>query len=149
MLPPLKLECFRIPGIKFDLVPAQPNRQWMDAFPDRHPYRCLPLTIANTHGWDILCPATITFHWNGGTSVDDIIIEIADKKINDKQQHVVRSNFSRGIITFHTGFLFRTSPEWNLMATAPFNMPKKGVAPLTGIIESNWLPYVTNCCTRQ
>ena len=35
-------------------------------FADRHPYRCLPLTMANTTGWEILCPVGFTAEWNGG-----------------------------------------------------------------------------------
>jgi hypothetical protein len=27
------------------------------------------------------------------------------------------------------------------MATGPLNRPKDGIAPLTGIVETNWLPY--------
>ncbi len=35
--------------------PAESKRQWMDDSPQSYAYRCLPLTIANTHGWEILC----------------------------------------------------------------------------------------------
>lgn len=141
MLTPPKLECFRIGPVPVKLVPSAPDREWMDAFTDRHAYRCLPLTIANTHGWDVLCPFKVTAHWNGGLAVEDITINTEaeeDKKLLD---HVLRSNFSRGIITFHTGFLFRTSPGWNLLATGTFNRPKPKAFPLTGIIETDWLPY--------
>ena len=33
------------------LEPAPIARDWMDAAPQRHPYRCLPLVIANQAGW--------------------------------------------------------------------------------------------------
>ena len=52
--------------------PARAKRQWMDDFPDRHAYRCLPLSIANAFGWEVLCPAPIEIHWNGGMTVEDI-----------------------------------------------------------------------------
>lgn len=141
MLPPPKLECFRIGPVKIDLVPSSPSREWMDAFHNRHAYRCLPLNISNTHGWDVLCPFKMTAHWNGGNAVEDITVETGKEEHKDLLSHVLRSNFSRGIITFHTGFLFRTSPGWNLLATGPFNRPKPKAAPLTGIIETDWLPY--------
>jgi hypothetical protein len=35
--------------------PAETKRQWMDDSPQSYSYRCLPLTIANSHGWEILC----------------------------------------------------------------------------------------------
>lgn len=141
MLTPPKLECFRIGPVSVKLVPSSPSREWMDAFTDRHAYRCLPLTIANTHGWDVLCPFTVTAHWNGGLTVEDITIEAEKEEDKPLIGHVLRSNFSRGIITFHTGFLFRTSPGWNLMATGTFNRPKPKAFAMTGIIETDWLPY--------
>jgi uncharacterized protein DUF6065/2-oxoglutarate-Fe(II)-dependent oxygenase superfamily protein len=52
-----------------------------------------------------------------------------------------RSNFSHGIVTFHTDYIFRTDDEWDLLATGSFNSPKPDLYPLTGIIESSWLPY--------
>ena len=51
------------------------------------------------------------------------------------------SNFAYGIATFHTGYIFRTPPGWDLLATGPVNNPKHGISPLTGITEADWLPY--------
>ena len=44
---------------------AEAKRQWMDDSPQSYAYRCLPLTIANTHGWEILCGRTFYAEWNG------------------------------------------------------------------------------------
>jgi hypothetical protein len=54
---------------------------------------------------------------------------------------VAVSLFAHGIVTFYLSYLFRTEPGWSLLATGPFNRPKDGIAPLTGIIETDWLPY--------
>ena len=40
-----------------------------------------------------------------------------------------------------TGYLFVTEPGWNLLTTGPFNHPRDGISPLTGVIETDWLPY--------
>lgn len=114
----------------------------MDEFPDRHAYRCLPLSIANAHGWDILCPVAVEIEWNGGPRIEDLTVRalqpLADgRPISD----FCRSHFSNGIVTFHTDYVFRSEDEWDLLATGPFNSPKQDVYPLTGIIETNWLPY--------
>jgi hypothetical protein len=53
----------------------------------------------------------------------------------------VHSHFTHGIVTFFTGYLFVTEPGWDLLATGPFNEPRDGITPLTGIIETDWLPY--------
>src|SRR5476651_2668836 len=137
-----RIEAFKIDPYGFELVPSSPLRDWMDAFPDRHPYRCLPLAIANAHGWDVLCPAPIDVTWNGGPKVEDLTIELLGPMPGNLNiEHFARSNFSRGIVTLHTSFLFRTPADWNILVSGPFNRPKQNAYPLTGIIESDWLPY--------
>jgi hypothetical protein len=114
----------------------------MDDFPDRHAYRCLPLTIASSHGWDILCPIAIQIEWNGGPRVEDLAIRPLQPLAGGRSiSGFCRSHFSCGIVTFHTDYIFRTDADWDLLATGPFNSPKHGIYPLTGIMESNWLPY--------
>ena len=125
-----------------EVRPARAKRQWMDDFPDRHAYRCLPLSIANAYGWEVLCPIPLEIRWNGGMAVEDIeIIGLKELRGGAPVEHFCRSNFSRGIITFHLDYLIETEPDWWLLATGPFNDPKPGASPLAGIIESNWLPY--------
>jgi len=125
-----------------EVRPARAKRQWMDDFPDRHAYRCLPLSIANAYGWEVLCPIPLEIRWNGGMAVEDIeIIGLKELPGGAPVEHFCRSNFSRGIITFHLDYLIETEPDWWLLATGPFNDPKPGASPLAGIIESNWLPY--------
>ena len=138
----MKLDCFALHESPPKIVPACSSRRWMDEFPDRHAYRCLPLSVANAHGWDILCPGPVAIDWNGGPRTEDLTVRPLDGT-NDAMSvsRFCRSHFSSGIITFHTDYIFRTDNEWDLLATGPFNSPKDGVYPLTGIIESNWLPY--------
>lgn len=121
------------------LVPASPERQWMDEFPDRHAYRCLPLSIANAHGWCVLSPCSFEVEWNGGPRAEDLRFKALDDFAY--LDHLLQSNFSRGILTFHTGYMFRTSPGWNTYVSGPANHVKDGATPLTGIIETDWLPY--------
>lgn len=122
--------------------PARAKRKWMDDFPDRHAYRCLPLSIANAFGWEVLCPIPIEIRWNGGMAVEDIqVIALKDLPAGAPVDHFCRSNFSRGIVTFHLDYLIQTEPGWGILATGPFNDPKDGATPLTGVIESDWLPY--------
>jgi len=37
----MDLECFPTMSRPPEIVPGRPNRDWMDAFSERHPYRCL------------------------------------------------------------------------------------------------------------
>ena len=125
-----------------EVRPARAKRQWMDDFPDRHAYRCLPLSIANAFGWEVLCPIPVEIRWNGGMKVEDIeVVGLKELPGGAPVDHFCRSNFSRGIITFHLDYVIETEPDWGILATGPFNDPKPTATPLTGVVESDWLPY--------
>ena len=62
----MELECYPTENRPPEIVPGRPQRAWMDHFADRHAYRCLPLTMANTTGWEILCPVGFTATWTAG-----------------------------------------------------------------------------------
>ncbi|WP_042832409.1 DUF6065 family protein, partial [Xanthomonas citri] len=47
----MKLIAHVLDGHTLDIRPAPHERAWMDATEQRYAYRCLPLAIANAHGW--------------------------------------------------------------------------------------------------
>ena len=132
-------KCYVQGPVAPQLVPARPHRDWMDRYPGRHPYRCLPLAIANTFGWELLSPCDLKIEWNGRPGFADIQISAEDDfpLVNE----FAVSNFAAGIVSFHTGYLFVTDPDWLLLATGPLNQPRDGMVPLSGLIETEWLPY--------
>jgi hypothetical protein len=135
----MRLDCYKIHEYAPEIVPGVQRRAWMDAFQDRHPYRCLPLTMANSSGWEILCPIGLTIEWNGGLMEDGITITGDEPWPPIK--NIADSHFRRGIVTFHTGHLFRTDPGWAVWAMGPPNEPKDGIYPLSGLVETDWLPF--------
>jgi hypothetical protein len=137
--PPMQLECFTTVADPPKLVPGRPDRPWMDAFGGRTPYRCLPLTMANTTGWEILCPFGFTAEWNGGVATTDIVIT-PDEGVMDSN-HFVMSHFAYGTLTFHTGYLFRTPPGWAVLTSGAPNQIKHGIQALVGLVETDWLPF--------
>jgi hypothetical protein len=142
MMTAFRLEAFRTQREAPRLVPCTQERTWMDVFTNRHAYRCLPLSIANTHGWELLVPAAFEIEWNGGPQIADLTVRALEPfPAGLPLEHFAMSNFARGIVTLHTGYLFRTPPGWNLLTTGAFNEPRPGISALTGIIESDWLPY--------
>jgi hypothetical protein len=138
----MKLMCYAVKDYAPKIVAANPHRYWMDQFPARHAYRCLPLNIANSHGWDILCPVPIEIEWNGGPLQSDLAVRaLKPLPPNLTVEHFARSAFARGIVTFHLEYIFKTERGWDMVATGPANHFKDNAQPLTGIIETDWLPY--------
>jgi LPS sulfotransferase NodH len=132
----------RTPLIAYDLNPllgvrisaASPRRRWMDETHQRFAYRCLPLTIANQHGWLLHTPCAIRARWTGGAGKDAVQIEYAP----GKARPVASSHFGGGVLTFAINYIFRTPPGVNLWVRGPANSPKDGLYPLDGVVETDW-----------
>ena len=135
----MKLTCYALRPDPLTLRPAPLTRGWMDQVPNNHAYRCLPLNIANAHGWELLSPCAFTATWSGGIHARDLTLKPLDGYAHFSS--FALSHFAFGIMTLHLGYLFRTDPGWNLFASASANNPKDGIAPLTGVFETDWLPY--------
>jgi hypothetical protein len=135
----MELECFPVVNRPPEIVPGRPQRAWMDKFVERHAYRCLPLTMANTTGWELLCPVAFSAEWNGGLQQSDITIR-ADHPHPDFHEFA-RSHFSSGVLTLSPGYLFRTPPGWDMTCSGPPNWIKDGIQPLSGLVETDWLPF--------
>lgn len=109
---------------------APPTRDWMDATPHGFAYRCLPLTVANTHGWELLAQHAVHAVWDGGMDKSSMIVT-----------GPAISHFGSGILTFHPEALFRTPPGYNLWTGGSPNSFKHGIQPMTGLVETSWSPY--------
>jgi hypothetical protein len=135
----MQLECYPMTDRPPEMRPGPVQRDWMDNFPARHAYKCLPLTMANSSGWELLCPMGFTAEWNGGQSADDI--KLTPERPHPSFHEFVESHFAGGVLTMHTGYLFRTPPGWGVWTSGSPNYFKDGIQALTGLIETDWLPF--------
>ena len=133
------LHCYREYSDPPEIVPGRPERDWMDATTQRFAYRCTPLPIANSSGWEIILPMSFSATWTGGPLTSDVKIVSTDG--NPRLGQIASSVFGHGILTFHPGYLFRTSPGWALCARGAPNIVKDGIVPLEGLVETDWLPF--------
>jgi hypothetical protein len=113
--------------------PAPISRDWMDNAHLRHPYRCLPLVIANQCGWILRNPVGFSAYWYGGSAKEDVELRF------DTPDNRIMSHFGSGVITFTIPFLFRSPPGINLWVKGPANWVKDGVQALEGVVETDWL----------
>ncbi len=132
----MKLIAYALGGQKPVIRPAPSSRAWLDKLPDAYGYRCLPLNLGSSHGWEILCPVGCVVMWNGQEGLDAIVVR-PDKDVGWSPA----SHFGSGILTFHTRYLFRTEPGYNLYVTGPTNNRKHGIVPLAAVVETDWSPY--------
>src|SRR3954454_7270795 len=133
----MDLTCFLHPGWEPLIRPAPARRDWMDATAESFAYRCLPLNIANAHGWELLNPCGFDASWNGKSDTGAVTI----KPHPGEAANVATSLFGQGIVTFHIPGIFRTPPGWNLWIGGSPNQPKDGIFALTGVVETDWSPF--------
>ncbi len=132
------LKRHRTDGTGWDWGWADWQRDWMNATPNRHAYRCLPLTIVNQTGWWIKNPVGFTATWGGAMGAGDIVFQFDSP--DESWPQVINSQFGEGIITWNTPFLIRTKPAGSrLLITGPANYFRRNAHPLTALIESDWM----------
>src|SRR5262245_30819081 len=101
----LELKCYIQPGWEPRLRAAPSRRDWMDNSPEGFAYRCLPLGIANAHGWELLSPCSFEAVWNGGGAPQDVSVALVPGT-NPARAPVAL--FGQGVLTFHVEALFNT-----------------------------------------
>jgi hypothetical protein len=133
----MRLICYPTSGEVPKLVPAPVERDWMERTDSGFAYRCLPLNIANAHGWLLLNSAPFVAEWDGSAGLKAVTVHPASAA----PLTLPSSHFGSGVLTFTVGGLFRTEPGWDLVVTGPANRPKDAIQPLTGIVETDWSPF--------
>jgi Family of unknown function (DUF6065) len=128
----LAYQTYARPAMRLQAAPLE--RRWMDESSGGFAYRCLPLLIANQSGWLVLNSQRVELMWDGGDAVSSIAIAHP----GGSPPFPASSHFGHGIVTWIMPFLFRTPPGYNLLVRGPANLPKDGVSPLEGIVETDW-----------
>jgi hypothetical protein len=134
----MDLICYKYDGWQPRIRAGSPKRAWMDGTNERYAYRCLPLTIANSHGWELLSPIAFEARWDGDIHMESVQIKM-DPGYAEHLKPV--SLFGYGTLTWHVEGIFRTPPGWNLFVSGPPNRQKDAIQALGGIIETDWSPY--------
>ena len=116
------------------LVPAPADRDWMEQGTGGWANRCLPLRIANQCGWFLLNDCDFVVAWDGRNGLDAVQI----RSQGDAPPYA-QSMFGFGTLTWVIPYLFRTPAGVNLLIRGPANEVKDGIAPLDGIVETDWL----------
>jgi len=138
----LDLMCYLVDDRAVDIRPARNRREWMNQTPGSYAYRCLPLSIANAHGWEVHCPVTFEAEWNGDSTNDAIRLTFEDEeRTSPGPKNIVESHFGSGIVTFNIGVVVGTPPGYDLWVTGPANEFKDGIQAMSAVIETYWMPF--------
>lgn len=120
---------------RFIVKPLKARRVWMDNTPEKYAYRCLPLQIANQYGWGVYGPSGFTAEWEGDNGYKGV------KIVHDENHPIGSSQFGSGILTIHVDFIITTNKNVSIFAQGIPNFFTDKIVPLSGIIETDWLPF--------
>jgi hypothetical protein len=129
----LNITIEKFPDCLVDISPMSIKRDWMDDTPEKHAYRCFPVTLANVTGWNISCKQDIKFIWDGinDTSQDHVkILEGEDFTYTGRGQ---------SSLSVHTGIVIRTEPNISIMTVNPVNYFNDGFETISTVISTSWL----------
>jgi hypothetical protein len=128
-----------------EMVPAGRWRDWMQATSSRFANRCLPLLVANQSGWWLLNPYGFEATWAGADDRGSVTVAY-DAPEPPPERRLAVSHFGYGILSFNFRLFFETPEGFNVHARGPANMPKDGIGPLEGVVETDWtiVPFTMN-----
>lgn len=115
------------------------KRDWMDGTYNKHAYQCLPMSVANVSGWEIVLPNRVVVIWDEPSQTPRVI----EGQESADGWRVVHNSIT-GIVSFSLGYSFHTPPGLHLWLGGAPNLFIDGAVPLTACIPSDWWPDEVN-----
>lgn len=111
------------------------NRDWMDNTYNKHAYQCLPMTVANVYGWEIVMEEDLVVQWDGGNTPPIIL---SGEITSSGRVQAISSII--GMISINMGWVINTEDGYNTWVTGSPNYFVDGATPLTATLPSYWWP---------
>jgi hypothetical protein len=119
-------------GSKSIISPMSIKRDWMDSTPEKHAYRCFPVTQANMIGWSLSWSEDIRFIWNGINNTSQDNVEILTKSDS------LYTGRGQSSISFTTGLTFKTEKNISLFTINPVNYFSSEFETMSSLISTSW-----------
>lgn len=117
---------------KITINPMSIKRDWMEVTPEKHAYRCFPVTQANMVGWTLSCDSDIVFTWNGITDTSSETVKIL------KGNEFSYTGRGQATISINTGLVFRTDQEISLLTINPVNYFNDDFETMSSLISTSF-----------
>ena len=127
----LEINLYKLSDRILPVVSSKKQRKWMND--NVHSYRCVPLAIANTFGWDILLPKDLDIEWNGGNDYTDVKVY--------ENKDLYSGHFGSGTFTIQVAYTWQTTDDHQVMLIPYPNPDQHDIISLTAIIETDRLMY--------
>ncbi len=129
----LNISVERFPDSKIILSPMSIKRDWMDATPEKHAYRCFPVTQANMVGWNLSCSEDIKFIWNGVNDTSSENVTVLDG------QNFTYTGRGQSTVSLHTGLIFKSEQNISMFTINPVNYFNDDFETMSSLISTSFL----------
>jgi hypothetical protein len=119
-------------GSHVEISPMSIKRDWMDNTPEKHAYRCFPVTQANMVGWNLYCDEDVKFIWNGITDTSPENVKILEGK------NFTYSGRGQSTVSFTTGLVFKTKKDVSFLVINPVNYFNPDFETMSYLISTSW-----------
>jgi hypothetical protein len=130
----INISAEKMHGSPIVVSPMSIKRDWMDATPQGHAYRCFPVGQANMIGWSLSCKDDIRFIWNGINDTSSENVAILDEK------PYIYTGRGQSTISFSTGLIFKTDENVSLLTINPVNLFNEDFETMSSLITTSFYP---------
>lgn len=116
------------------ILQSRIKRDWMDETYNKHAYQCMPMTVANVLGWELLLEEDLVVQWDGGNTS---VTVLSGGEQNNRQ---VAFPSIIGIISIGMGWTINTELGYATWITGSPNYFVDGAVPLAATVPSSWWP---------
>lgn len=117
---------------KVSIAPMSIKRDWMDVTPEKHAYRCFPVTQANMIGWNLSCDEDIVFTWTGVTDTSSETVKIL------KGNNFSYTGRGQATISINTGLVFKTDQDVSMFIINPVNYFNEDFETMSSLISTSF-----------
>lgn len=129
-----EIKVYKLPYSKAVIQQTKLQRDWLEELPERHGYKCFPMTMANTLGWSISFEEDIEFEWDG-------ITDTSPDHVSVYSGSMASSGRGNATLSIDTGCIFRTDENTSLLSIPVPNYFIDGISPYTNIISTSFYQF--------
>lgn len=119
----------------YESIECLKGKKKRDWFID-HAYFCLPLTMANQHGFIVKAATDFAVYWNGGDEPEDVTVSLPEDYTGPQ---AIKPHFGMGTVTITNPWIVRTPKGVNTLVLNPPNMYIHGIIHMSACVETDQL----------
>ena len=108
------------------------KRDWMDATGEKHAYKCFPISLANTIGYELSLPINVSFVWDGISDASSDHIKILSG------EEFISNSRANATVSFKTGIVIKSDKNTSFLHMPVPNLFNENYQTFTSIISTSF-----------